>query len=557
MGEILGLILLVLIYWWASQMAGSLSGKELHLLEAARETLQNHRFFYPSYNFNDTLQIPSSPLLATFISIVFQFFSTTLLSARIIVLILSLLTLLIFYVLGSRLFHPSVGALSAGFALATWGFFSNSHALNGAVLYLMLVLIIFLLFFHWFDSAFRSRTFARSLYVHFALIGFTLGLTFCTHGIPGLLFPVVVMISAVALSNRIELLKDVHYPWLAVPFGVVILLWSIMGILSVGPLAFLKTLFPISPNLAYLGEPILYFLPSLPLIIPGLFSKDMWSRALMTYHKALFLMGAWVAWSLIFLLLFGNLHEAFSLLLMMPALLWLGFYLNEIFRNPIIPFSLQITVDSMILFGLIASVCSVILTFQIVPPDLRIGFIAFSFVLTLSSMALVFLRDLTISRALPMYIIPCSLLLCILAKGALEPLFLFQPAQTLSPLISSEKLNVQGASILEWTHTDPSPSITRFLTPLKNSVTFINDQDTLEALIQTRQGPMYLLIPEDQFYSLPYSVREEGYPLGTSWRWRKPLTLWTLVQALYDETLDFNTLSEPMMLFEVPTIQSM
>jgi hypothetical protein len=420
------------------------------------------------------------------------------------------------------------------------------------MLYLMLMIITFLLFFHWFDIAFRSRTFARSLYVHFITLGVTLGLAFCTHGIPGLLFPLAVMGTTVFLSNRPEILKDVHYTWLLVPLGSIMLLWSILGGVSLGIWDYLKTIFMIRPDFHNFGEPVLYLLPVLPLLFPALLNKDMWNRAIISYQKGLFLLFAWVGWSVVFMLLCSDCHETFALLTLTPAILWIGFYLSEVFRNPLFPFSLQLVVDSLILMALIVSVCIIILTMQLVPPQFMGGFILLTIMLPVMAVILLVLRDFTISRVFPFYIIPCSLLLCILAKNSLVPMMSFHPAQDLALSLHAGKLTDSNAAVLEWESDQKTPSVIRFLTPLKNKVTAIHSQETLESMIQTRQGPVYLILPEPVFYGLPASVRENGFVLAKSWHWKEPMTLWTLLTALQNETMDFQSLSEPVYLYEVP-----
>ncbi len=543
-------VVLALVYWWGSQLAGPPIGNELQLIETAREALHNHGFFYPTYN--EVLQIPISPLLTVFVSAVFKFFSTTIITARALMLVISLLTLYLFYVLASRFFHTSVGMLSTGFILASWGFFTNSHLANGAMLYVMLVLITLMLFFHWFDSAFRSRTFAKSLYVHFILIGCTLGLMFCTFGLPGVAFPLLIMGSSVYLSNRTELFEDIHYTWMLTPMAAIILIWSALSIFSIGFIPYLQTLLPFSPGLQHIGEPILYFLPVLPLIVPAVLNKDMWNRAILSYQKSLFVMAAWMVWSGIYLIFFSKFHEAFSLLLIMPAILWIGFYLSEVFRNPIVPNSLQWVVDSIILLSLFLSVIFILLTDQIAPPGMGSRFLLFSLSLPTIAVALLFLRDVTISRAMPMYLIPCGLLLCMLTKYTIEPLFLHEPTQVLAPLVSQTDLKNPDAAIIEWAPNQNQPTAIRFLTPLQNKVLPAHNQVQLESLIQTRRGPLYMILPEAQYYDLPDSVREDAFLVGHSWQWNEPLTLWTLWKALQNETLSFSTLSHNVLLVMIP-----
>lgn len=550
LAELSGLVLLMLVYWWATQLAVPPSGKELHLLEAAREAVTNHHFFYPTYN--ETVLVPVSPLLTVFVSLIFKFFATTILTARTLILVLSFVSLLLFYVLGSRIFHPTVGLLSTGFMIASWGFFTNSHMANGAMLYLLLMIISFMLFFHWFDIAFRSRTFAKSLYVHFSMLGFTLGMAFCTLGIPGLLFPLLVMLTSIVLSKRPEILKDIQYTWLLVPLGVIILLWLILGSLSVGFLTFISTLFPLQAKWQLLAEPLIYLLPVLPLILPAVLSKDIWNRGFISYQKRLCLMFAWLIWSLIFLGLFGSFHEVFALMAIAPVILWLGFYLSEVFRNPLFPFSLQLTLDFMIILALATSVCCIILTMQVVPPQLVDNFVLLTFALPGIAILLLLLRDFTISRLFPAYVIPFSLLLCILAKGSLVSLLEFHPAQELASTLSMEKLQQPHSSILEWSPHQDTPSIIRFSTPLENKVKIVSHQAELESAIQTREGPLYLILPESVFYNLPPSVRESGYVLSTSWQWKQPINVFVLFKALKNEMLTFAELSEPVFLFEMP-----
>lgn len=549
--EFFGIALLIAMYWWTIQWGAPPIGKELHLLEAAREALNNQKFYYPTYN--ESLYIPVAPLLTVLISLLFKFLSIKLLLIRGVMLMISISALFAFYSLGVRVFHASVGVLGAGFILATWGFFSNSSAVNGAMLYFLLVVLAFLLFYHWFDSAFRSRTYARSLYPCFILLGILFGLAFCAQGIPGVLFPVVVMLITLAVSGKLALLKDVHYSWMLLPFAGIVLLWSVLGAISIGFVPFILVLSRINPAFLYLGEPILYLIPIIPLLLPSLFAKDIWGRAVLTYNRGLLLLITWFFAALIFLFLFSEMHEAFSLLIIAPALLWMAFYLSEIFRNPLIPRSLQLVVDGLILSGLFLSVCLIIITFQIVPPSLSPLFVLFSSLLPLISLALLFLRDSSISRALPVYIIPSALVLCILAKMTIEPLIRFKPDQELYRLFPAYELQHSDTAIIEWISDEQSPSVIRFITPLSNRVMAVNDPIAMESLIQTRQGLLYLVIPEAQFYNLPFSVREMGSIVKTSWRWKEPLTIPLVVRALLDETLDFEALSEPVFLFKIPT----
>jgi hypothetical protein len=266
-------------------------------------------------------------------------------------------------------------------------------------------------------------------------------------------------------------------------------------------------------------------------------------------------MVAWLGWSFVFLLFCSDFHESFSLLAISPLIVWLGFYLSEIFRNPLFPFPLQLAVDSMIFTGLLLSVVLMILTFQIVPHPMIGGFVLLSFVLAILSIVMLLLRDYTISRLLPSYLLPFSLLICVLAKLTIEPLFYHNSAQELARLLPRQTLETANTTILEWAdNAQNTASMIRFITPLKNKVFMVNSEEQLEAKIQTRQGSVYLILPEAQFYDLPASVRGMGYPMGSSWQWKVPLSFTLLTQALFNETLDFKALSEPVILFKIPAM---
>lgn len=548
--EVAGLLLLLLVYGWAVNTTPLPVGKELYLLESAREALLNPGLYYPTYNHN--LHIPVSPLLSVITSLLFWVMGTAIFSARVLVLVFAAASLVLFYMLGSRTFHQQVGMLSAGFLLATWGFFYNSHIANGAVLYFGLICLIFLLFFHWFDSAYRSRTYAKSLFPNFILIGLALGLAFCASGIPGVLFPLAVMATTLAISNRMELAAEVHYAWLWGPFLLVVGIWCVLGAPAVGFVPFVLAQVRFQPNITYLLEPVLYILPVLPFLAPALFTKDIWSRAVVSYQKTLYLLVAWLGWGLVFLLLCRDYHEAFSLLVICPAVLWVGFYLSEIFRNPLFPMALQLVLDSLILGGFVASIAIILLTFQLAPPSLFGHFVTLSFALAVSSILLLLLKELTISRVMPFYLIPCSLLLCVLLQSTLLPLFQSDPNPELLQAFPTQEFASRNLTILHWQDNPEKPSIWRLISPMKTKVAAVNNRTQLESLIQTRSGPLYLILPEKQFYDLPYGVKESGYLIGTSWQWREPLSVFTLLHALSNEMLDFNTLAEPVYLFQVP-----
>ncbi len=548
--EILGIILLFAMYGWGLKLAGPPTGKELYLIEAAREAFHNHHLFYPSYN--HVLNIPISPLITALISVLFKFLPTTFVTARTFELVVALLSLFIVYTLGAQVFHPSVGFLTAGFMIATWGFFTNSHIVNGAVFYFLIVLLIFILFYQWFDGAFRSKTYAKSLYYHFIAIGCLLGIAFCTYGFPGVLYPLAIMLTTILLSNKPEVIADVHYPWMYVPLGIISVLWIILGSILMGVVPFMHALFNFSPSFSFLGEPFLYLLPIIPLALPALIAKDIWGRGLLTYGKVLILMFSWFAWSFVFLLFFSNFHEAFSLLAMTPPLLWIGFYLNEVFRNPVVPKPLQWTVDSIILIGLLLSICCILLTFQIVPPNMVVRFLLLSFLLPTISVLLLLLRDYTISRNLPFYLIPCGLLLCLMAKYTFTPLMHFQPTQAFSQKLHTAMLDDPDTLIVEWVSQQNTPSLLRFIAPMKDNVIDVTDESQVISLIQSRKGPVYLVLPEKQYFDLPQNIREMGYSLDKSWQWRSPLTILRMIQALENEMLDFKSLTEPVYLVKFP-----
>ncbi len=547
--ELLGLLLVIGLYWFGTEWSALPIGKELYLLEGAREALYNPGIFHPTYD--QTPFIPVSPLLTAIVGIAFKLTGPSILVARAIAFVLSLGTLAIFYILGARMFHGAASALSCAFLLGTWGFFYNSHIANGATLFVGLVLLILILFFHWFDSAFRSRTYARSLYTHFIAIGALLGIAFLTYGLSGVLFPLLVMATTVYLSNRIELSTDIHYLWAIVPFLIVTGLGLLMGVPAMG-LELVWSLFKIHFSIFKVGEPLLYLLPILPVIIPALTNKDIWGRALLSHQKALLLLASCTLWSFVFLLFFAHLHEAFSILAMMPVLIWLGYYLSEIFRNPLVPLSLQIVIDFFILAGLVLSVCFILLTFQIVPPELQRNFVLLSLALPVVSIILLFLRDVMISRILLLMLIPYGFVFCFMMQLTFTPLFQHHPQQTLARFLPPQRHFTPNITVLEWDNGRVAPSLVRFRTPVGNEYKLVRDQAQLESLIQTRSGPMYLVLPESIFYKLPYSVREMGTFLKTSWQWKEPLTMTDLTDALANEMVDFDRLSEPVILFRIP-----
>jgi hypothetical protein len=260
-------------------------------------------------------------------------------------------------------------------------------------------------------------------------------------------------------------------------------------------------------------------------------------------------------WSFIFSIFCSNYHEAFSLLMAIPVLLWLGYYLNEIFRNPVLPKPLSVTLDAMIFLAFAFGIMTLVLTFQIVPPDLKLPFFLMCALLPLLAIIVMLLKDITISRALPLYVLPGALIFCVLLRLTYQPLFEMNPDRAFSSFITRQVRYSPDLQILSWAQNEKTPSYVRFVLPLNIAVTPLNQMDMLESAIQTRRGPVDIIIPESQFYNLPPSVREEGYVLKTAWQWRSPLSLWTLLAALQNETLDFKALAEPVFLLEVPVEQ--
>lgn len=551
MAEFIGLILLLILYGLVTQLGSFFTDQEIYLLEFANRIF-NDNFFKSEFG-NHYSVIPVSPLLTLMVSLIFKIFSTKIFCIKVVMLAISFLSLLVFYILGARLFHGGVASISTLFLIATWGFFSNSSSLNGAMIYFFLVLTSLLLFFHWFDSAFRSKTYAKSLCYHFLALGLFLGLSFCTYGISGILFPVLVMLLTLLLSRKEMLLKEIRYPWLVVPFFVVLLIWIISGIFLFGyPVNFLSSLVRFNPSFSHVWEPFAYLLPLAIFLIPALMTKDIWVRAIVSYQKILYLLAAWAFCGFIFLVLFPDFHQAFSLLIVAPAIIWLGFYLGEIFRNPLIPFSIQLVMDSMALIGLILSVCFIVLTFQIIPPYMQGRFIILSFALPMISLVLLFLRDFTISRILPLYVVPSALVLCILAQATVMPVVRFKPAQELYPLISSYDMKLSHTRILEWIPDKTANStVSNIDFAVRDKVVPVSNRTELESMIQTRQGILYLILPEKVFYNLPFTVRDMGSIAGVSWQWKKPLTFSVCFKALKNEMLDFDALSEPVLLFKI------
>jgi 4-amino-4-deoxy-L-arabinose transferase-like glycosyltransferase len=528
------------------QWAGhSFAPEETVLLLTARDAVMSGPFF--SSLLGGAASANLSALWTILTGMLFALFSPSVWLARIPVMIAAISTLILFARLGSRLFHPPVGLTATGFMLATWGFFSGSTLISGAMAYVLVVISLFLLFFDWFDSTFRSRTYARSLYLHFIGMGTLLGIAFLLYGLAGILFPTMGMLTTVLLCRRGEFLIDIHYRWLTIPLGLLMLIGLVAGSIW-GGLSFWVELVHIQPTLKHLGDPLIGLLPVMPLLLPALTDKDLWGRALLLYNRAVCLLIAWFLWGLLFLILHGPMHQVWSLLVMLPLLIVLGVYLTEVFRNPVIPKALRLVLDGMTLLGLILGVAVLVLTFQILPPELKMAGFMLALLLPLVSIIMGVVRDASTSRFLVLAIVPCGILLCILTQFAVKPLFYPQPGWTLARQISAESTPKQPAEVLAWYSLTPGAQLGLPHQP----VVAITRQLQLESRIQTREGILYLMLPETTYYQLPPEVRAMTYMLAQTWQWKAPLQADVLWQALLNETLDFDTLSGPVLWVKIP-----
>jgi hypothetical protein len=447
-----------------------------------------------------------------------------------------LASLALFIMLGTRLFNQEVTFIAASLLTGCIGTFLNAFHPSLSMMLLPVFLGLLWLFFDWFEVSFRSHSYARSLYTHFAAIGFLLTVSFGCLGLPGLLIPLAIFALTMAFTRRFECLLDIHYPWLIVPFGVGCSLIFLLQ-LSLGGLGSLPSfLWPVSLRLGSLAEMIAFSLPILPLFLPAFFSKSTLNRALLSYSKSTWLLLSSLLVSSLMVLLFPEVHHVMAALFWLLLGLWAGFYLNESFRNPLLAEHLEWSLDANTVISSALGLLLTLVALQLAIGPWRWILHAFGLALPLSVIALQWLRTRLISRDLITSFLAVLGSITLLLYCAWLPIGYPNAGKA---LITSWRPDANDI-VVQW-QKSPTPILAPYL---KHPPSIIGQAKELEDILSHAQPSqrVFLAIPEEHYWKL--SRPSQMLLRGKAWQWKKPLSLDTMVSMIQDETLDFNTLAE-------------
>jgi len=110
----------------------------------------------------------------------------------------------------------------------------------------------------------------------------------------------------------------------------------------------------------------------------------------------------------------------------------------------------------MIFLAFAFGIMTLVLTFQVVPPDLKLPFFLMCALLPLLAIVVMLLKDITISRALPLYVLPGALIFCVLLRLTYQPLFEMNPDRAFSSFLTRQVRYSPDLQILSWVQNDKS-----------------------------------------------------------------------------------------------------
>lgn len=185
--------------------------------EAAREMLESGNWIKPTFNFQ--LRVDKPPLLYWLQMAAYQLFGINEFSARLPSALAALLTVLLTYELGRRLFDART-ALLAGLAAASALLFSGSaHFANPDALLNLFTLLTFFLFY---------TSYARGSPLWLVLSGFSTGLAVLAKGPVGLVLPAVVIGLFLIWEGQLRRLLDHRILLGLLAFLLVVVPWCIL-----------------------------------------------------------------------------------------------------------------------------------------------------------------------------------------------------------------------------------------------------------------------------------------------------------------------------------------
>jgi 4-amino-4-deoxy-L-arabinose transferase-like glycosyltransferase len=151
--------------------------------EAAREMLESTNWVIPTFNYK--LRVDKPALLYWLQIFAYETFGVNEFSARLPSALAAILTVLVVYELGRRLFSPSTGLLSGVVLATTVAFCASAHFANPDALLNLLTAVTFM-FFWW---GFSTRTTWWLL-----LAGISTGLATLAKGPVGIVLPSTVIV---------------------------------------------------------------------------------------------------------------------------------------------------------------------------------------------------------------------------------------------------------------------------------------------------------------------------------------------------------------------------
>jgi 4-amino-4-deoxy-L-arabinose transferase-like glycosyltransferase len=165
--------------------------------EAAREMLESANWIVPTFNYK--LRVDKPALLYWLQIFSYRAFGVNEFSARLPSALAALLTVLVAYELGRRLFSPSTGLLSGVVLATTVAFGASAHFANPDALLNFMTALTFLIF--WWGLSTETRWWLL-------LAGITTGLATLAKGPVGVVLPSGVIFLFLLWSRRLSILWD-------------------------------------------------------------------------------------------------------------------------------------------------------------------------------------------------------------------------------------------------------------------------------------------------------------------------------------------------------------
>lgn len=564
-------LLIVAAYLFRMNALGLGQPEELFFIQPAREMVQAYNWSMPLFNGQPYLAHP--PLFTWLVALSFQIFDVSFWSAKLPSVLLGLLGLPVFYFLAMNLLGNRMSAFLGTFALAgSWGYFWAAHTATPAVASVVLLQLLCLLFFKWFQLSARLKLYQRDRQVLSLAMGITFGVLFLLAGSFGVVFAGVLFLLTLVLSGRPERLAGLDWRRFLSSFLVVALPWPLWVSWAENNPSFLLdylfqmpevSLVPFS-LVAYIKNLAFALFPWNLFFIAALVDKKGLSRMLHNDRESTLFLLIWAVLALAVPAVLGSGELLAFLPLFPPLILLTAQYLTSL-AGSTRPY--EIATDAVILVLLMVAVVSTFMVFQILPDEYPGSFWPFpgpaviakldlgkeivlpnqfpvwklwmlpgTLLLLVGAIYVYFLTRTERSHEAPLTLAGLSALMVVFMSVAVVPIMNRSfgahfagliNRQLQAPQANGAPATQDGGNVLIYAGNDPQMLRLPFFledgtrnAPVPKTHILTNLDGMSRSMAQAREDqPNFAVLDERSYYKLPADVRVRYRVVGNTWKW--------------------------------------